>query len=136
MCIERGAYYQSDSGKAYYLGVFEKETKEPMKEFITLGAKKYAYTDRKGLHCTISGVSKKLGAKELADIHNFKPGFIFRDAGGLTLYYNDDPIHEITIDGCIMETASNIGMIDSTYEIGITGEYAELINYNVYRDLI
>lgn len=136
MCKERNAYYQSNSGKTYYLGVFEKETKEPMTEFVTLGAKKYVYTDRKGLHCTISGVSKKLGAKELGNIYNFRPGFIFREAAGLTLYYNDDPIHTITIDGCTMETASSIGMVDSTYEIGITGEYAELIDYNVYRDLI
>lgn len=34
-----------------------------------------------------------------------------------------------------MTTASNIGMIDSTYEIGITQEYAELIDYNIYYDI-
>ena len=34
-----------------------------------------------------------------------------------------------------MTTASNIGMVDSTYEIGITSEYAELIGYNIYYDI-
>ena len=104
---------------------------------LKLWAKKYVYEDEKGLHVTISGVNKKLGAKELKTIDNFVPGFVFKDAGGLTLYYNDaeQGIHQITVNGCTMTTASNIGMIDSTYEIGITGEYAELIGYNIYYDI-
>ena len=131
---ERGAYYDYN-GTRYYMGIYEHENKHPIKQFKTLGAKKYVYEDEKGLHVTISGVNKKLGAAELQSIDNFIPGFIFKDAGGLTLYYNDDTIHTITIDGCTMTTASNIGMVDSTYEIGITGEYAELIGHNIYYDV-
>ena len=133
---KRGAYCDYN-GTRYYMGVYEHENKVPIANFKTLGAKKYVYEDEKGLHVTISGVSKKLGAKELGSIDNFVPSFIFKDAGGLTLYYNDaeQGIHQITVDGCTMTTASNIGMIDSTYEIGITKEYAELIGYNIYYDI-
>lgn len=133
---ERGAYCDYN-GTRYYMGVYEHENKIPIAKFKTLGAKKYVYEDEKGLHVTISGVNKKLGAKELGTIDNFKPGFVFKDAGGLTLYYNDSEygIHKITVDGCTMTTASNIGMVDSTYEIGITQEYAELIGYNIYYDI-
>lgn len=133
---ERGAYCDYN-GIRYYMGIYEHENKEPIAKFKTLGAKKYVYEDEKGVHVTISGVNKKLGAKELGCIENFNAGFIFKDAGGLTLYYNDDSrgIHTITVDGCTMTTASNIGMVDSTYEIGITGEYAELIGYNIYYDV-
>lgn len=133
---KRGAYCDYN-GTRYYMGVYEHENKIPIAKFKTLGAKKYVYEDEKGLHVTISGVNKKLGAKELGSIENFMPGYIFKEAGGLTLYYNDaeQGIHQITVDGCTMTTASNIGMIDSTYEIGITSEYAELIGYNIYYDI-
>ena len=133
---KRGAYCDYN-GTRYYMGVYEHENKVPIAKFKTLGAKKYVYEDEKGLHVTISGVNKKLGAKELKSIDNFIPGFIFKEAGGLTLYYNDaeQGIHQITVDGCAMTTASNIGMVDSTYEIGITQEYAELIGYNIYYDI-
>lgn len=133
---KRGAYCDYN-GMRYYMGIYEHENKVPIAKFKTLGAKKYVYEDEKGLHVTISGVNKKLGAKELGTIDNFVPGFIFKNAGGLTLYYNDaeQGIHQITVDGCTMTTASNIGMVDSTYEIGITQEYAELIGYNIYYDI-
>ena len=132
LCEERGAYVDYE-GRRYYLGVYDHETAgEPYKDFKTLGAKKYCYTDSSGFHITVSGVQKKIGAREMKSIDNFKPGFIFKEAGGKTLYYNDDKKHYITVDGVTMLTASNIGMIDSTYKLGVTGEYAELIGLNVY----
>lgn len=134
LCEEKGAFCDV-GGERYYLGIFEWENKEPYKAFKTLGAKKYAYVDNKGFHITIAGVNKKIGALEMGDINNFRPGFIFRDAGGKTLYYNDTKKHHITVDGCEMLTASNVGMIDSTYKLGVTDEYAELIGINVYEEL-
>lgn len=131
-CEERKAYADVN-GKRYYIGLYDLDGEYD--EFITLGAKKYAYTDKSGFHITIAGVNKKIGSKEMATIDNFKPGFIFRDAGGQCLYYNDEPIHYIEVDGCRMLTASNIGMVDSTYELGVTDEYAELIGLNVYKEL-
>ena len=69
---------------------------------------------------------KETGAKELGSIENFKIGFIFQHAG-MTLYYNQDIIHQITVDGCTFTTASNIGMVESTYTITTTETYAQLI---------
>ena len=131
-CDKVGAFIDCE-GKRYYLGIYENDGN--YSSFCTLGAKKYAYNDESGFHITISGVQKKLGAAEMKTIDNFKPGFIFKEAGGKTLYYNDDKKHYITVDGVKMLTASNIGMIDSTYELGITAEYAELLALNVYEDL-
>ena len=136
-CEERRAYADVD-GIRFYMGIYEHEnTNGKIKEFITLGAKKYAYIDEDGeLHVTVSGVNKEWGAKELGKIENFRLGFKFRKAGGQTLYYHDDPtIHEIEVAGCRMETASNIGLVDSEYTLGITGEYAEVIGYNVSKEL-
>lgn len=126
---DRKAYADID-GTRYYMGVYEKENAEPIQQFITLGAKKYAYVDDTGLHVTISGVSKETGKEELHDIHNFKNGFTFTKSAGQTLYYNDNiGIHTMTVNGCTFTTASNIGMVDSTYTIGISDDYAELIDY-------
>ena len=134
-CEERGAFVDV-GGRRYYMGIFELETAgNSYKRFVTLGAKKYAYEDKDGFHITISGVQKDKGAEEMEKIENFRPGFIFRKAGGRTLYYNDVGKHTITVDGCTMTTASNIGMVDSTYELGITDEYAALTGINVYKEV-
>ena len=129
ICIERGAYCDVN-GHRYFLGTYENETPIPYKKFKTLGAKKYAYVDDNDeFHITISGVNKILGAKEMKTIDNFRIGFIFNESAGSTLYYNDNQtIHDITINGETFSTASNIGMIDSTYKIGITDEYAEVLD--------
>ena len=116
-------------GEKKYLGLCENETPDgPYKQFKTLGAKKYAYLDKKGLHVTISGVGKKTAPKELKQVDNLKNGFIFSgDAGGKELYYNDEPIHTIEVNGCEILTASNVALVDSTYTVGITTDYGQLI---------
>lgn len=132
ICIERKAYADvtGADGKEhrFYMGVYEKENKKPIKKFKTMGAKKYCYEDDKGLHLTVSGVDKKKGAEELGSIENFTKGFIFREAGGIELHYNDHVgIHQITLDHCTFTTASNVAMVDSTYTLGITGEYEGIL---------
>ena len=115
----------------HYMGVFEPE--HDMCEFATLGAKKYCYreTPESPLCCTIAGVNKKEGAKELernGGIDAFKPGFIFRDAGGTESVYNDSPeIDSITIDGHTLPITSNVVIRESTYKLGITSEYMDLL---------
>lgn len=127
-CEKLGAYCDYD-GERYYLGIAEHETKVPMKNFKTLGAKKYCDTSADGkFEITIAGVNKKKGAIEMGSIDNFKLGFIFTEAGGQTLYYNQEPIGTIEVNGCTMTTASNVGMVDSTYELGVTNEYFDLIS--------
>lgn len=136
-CDNRGAFYDL-SGKRFYMGIFEIENDIPLKSFITLGAKKYCYEDIDGLHLTVSGVSKGDGAKELKDIKNFKPGFVFKKAGGIALWYNDfekPKAKWFNYKGHTIRTFSNIGMLESEYTLGITEEYAELIGLNLYSDL-
>lgn len=129
-CENRNAYVDCD-GKRYYLGIAECETEdEPYKQFVTLGAKKYCYTDSDGLHLTISGVRKKDGAKELKTIENFKPHFIFTRSAGLECWYNDiHDIKTINLGNGDFKTASNVGMREGEYTIGITEEYSKLIGW-------
>lgn len=139
LCLEKGAYAKVD-GRYFYLGIYEHDGH--YQTFKTLGAKKYAYTDDSGkLHCTISGVAKSSnpnkpdGAREMASMSNFNAGFVFREAGGTTLYYNDDyKFRERVINGCRMLSGANVAIMDSEYTLGITKEYAEIIGYNSYLD--
>lgn len=126
------AYCDYD-GVRYYMGVYEDQGF--YERFKTLGAKKYVYEKKGEIHVTISGVNKDKGSAELGRIENFIPGFTFHDAGGLEMDYIDMPITDITVNGCTFKTASCIAQTDSTYEIGITGEYAEIIGYNFYEEL-
>ena len=58
------------------LGVFDDDGH--YKEFITQGAKKYAYRDSKGdLHITVSGVPKKGVACLKGDLNNFRDDLVF-----------------------------------------------------------
>lgn len=126
---ENGAAAKDPQGKTHYLGVYEFDGS--YKEFITLGAKKYAYTDDSGLHITIAGVNKKKGAKELeraGGLKAFKEGFTFYDAGGLESIYNDKP--EITCynaEGKQLEITKNVYLKPLTYTLGLIGDYKRLI---------
>lgn len=127
--IKNGGVAQDRSGKNYYLGLYDNEG--TYKEFITMGAKKYAYTDdQDNLHITIAGVAKTAGAKEMKTIHNFKEGYTFYAAGGTELVYNDDPeIKSITREGRELLITSNVMIKDSTYTLGVTGEYKRILNH-------
>lgn len=140
-CKARGAYCVVN-GETYYLGTYEHEG--TYKTFKTLGAKKYAYVDQKDrLHVIISGVARHHeqelpdGAREMKTISNFKRGYTFKEAGGITLYYNDDKVHVLTArddPDYRFTCGANIGTKDSTYEIGVTKEYAEVIGIDICDD--
>lgn len=128
--IKNGGVAADPAGHDHYLGVYENEG--TYKRFITMGSKKYAYEDAAGeLHITVAGVSKYKGAEELArrgGIEAFKEGFIWYDAGGLESVYNDDPeVKEVTIDDHKLQIISNVLLRPSTYTLGITGEYARIL---------
>ena len=76
---------------------------------------------------TVSGMDKKKGAKAVGSIENFNIGKTYKNVGRTTSFYNDEPIHKITVNGCTFTTASNIGIVDTTYTLGITMEYWNLI---------
>lgn len=128
---KNGGVATDNKGKKYYLGLYEYEG--TYKEFVTMGAKKYCYTDASGkLYITVAGVGKSKGAEELAKrggIEAFKEGFIFYEAGGTESVYNDRPeVKKISVDGNDLFLTSNVLIRDSTYTLGVTGEYRKIIN--------
>jgi hypothetical protein len=128
LALENGGFAKDSNGHVHYLGVFEDETGENgYEDFCTLGAKKYAYVEDGQLHITIAGVAKKKGAAELKDIHNFRPGFIFRDAGGTESVYNDHVHYDYFIDGRHILITDNVVIKPCTYELGITEEYFRIL---------
>lgn len=143
-CMKSGAYATDPKGRTHYMGTFELEDNETgyaYAEFKTLGAKKYAYRERTGepVKCTIAGVGKKIGGKELdarGGLNAFEDGFVFWAAGGQVAVYNDDPqLEPIYKDGHRIDITSNLTLMPSTYKLGITGEYERIIAYSkIYLD--
>lgn len=118
--------YVDYKGKRYYLGIFEDEG--GYREFKTLGSKKYCYSDGEGFHITVSGMDKEKGAERIGSVDGFEiTGIPLEDVGRTVSYYNEAEPHEITIDGCTFLTASNVGIVDTTYTLGITNEYAAIL---------
>lgn len=144
-CIEagEGAYADDAGGARHYMGVFESEDVPSAgckyDEFITLGAKRYAYVKPGGeLGITVAGVSKKQGAAELqrrGGMRAFREGFVFEDSGKLEAVYNDRPHGRVTVDGCEVDITSNVSLRPTTYTLGFSKDYAALIKSIRQKDL-
>lgn len=126
-------------GISHLLGIFECETGKGRSvtydEFITQGAKKYAYTIDGEIHITVSGVPKS-GANCMKSLEEFRDDLVFDfdNTNKLTLAYNDSQI-PVTITDYLGHTyevsdKSGICMMPTTYELGKSLEYAELIGDN------
>lgn len=125
-----GAYATDPAGITHYMGVYEKE--HDMCEFRTMGAKKYVYREnpQDKLVCTIAGVSKSLGGKELESyggITAFHEGFTFEQAGGLEAVYNDDVDTVINIEEHSLHITANVVLRPSTYTLGLSADYKRLL---------
>lgn len=121
-------------GRKFYIGTAECETSDGRyKNFKTLGAKKYCYTDSDGIfHITISGVPKKAGAEEMVSIDHFTPGFQFCDSGCSTTFFDDSTeIIPVRFGDHSVTRTSNVTIVDNTYTLGITGEYQELLGLSL-----
>lgn len=121
--------YVNVGNHKYFLGLYDKE--KGYSEFITLGAKKYAFKQNNKIGITVAGLNKKRGAKELKQkggLSKFKIGTEFMDSGRKTVYYNDDKKHFITVQGCKIENASNIALVDATYTLGMTDVMLSILN--------
>lgn len=118
-------------GKRYIMGNWERE--DDMYGFKTLGAKKYCYNLVKdgSFHVTVSGMNKKLGIKAVGNADNFFIGKTYSNVGRTVSYYNYCAPHTERINGHEFLTASNIGVVDTTYTLGVTNEYYELILDNI-----
>lgn len=124
-----GAYAKDKNGDIHYMGVYEQEAVS--EKFITFGAKKYASESGGKLKITIAGVNKEKGSTELEHIENLKEGYIFKDAGGTESVYNDGGYNEILhteyIEGHILKITSNITIKESTYKLGFSKDYYDLL---------
>ena len=127
---QNGAWATDSKGKEHYMEVYEQEADAD--RFITWGAKKYAYESDGKLKITVAGVPKKAGAEELkrkGGLDVLKPGFVFSDCGKLETVYNDKP--EITKyknkDGKTIEITKNVVLRPTTYAVGITKEYEDIL---------
>lgn len=129
--LKSGAYATDPKGETHYMGVYEDDGF--YSEFKTLGAKKYAYTYEPGgkTFVTIAGVTKKKGGAELdkyGGLKAFAPGFVFVEAGGTEAIHNDHPeVEPLQIDGHTLEITPNTVIKDSTYTLGITAEYENIL---------
>lgn len=113
----------------YFLGLYDKE--KGYDEFVTLGAKKYAFKQSDKIGITVAGLNKKSGANELerkGGLSKFKIGTEFIDSGRKTVYYNDDKKHNLKVQGCEIENASNIALVDTTYTLGMTDVMLSILN--------
>lgn len=128
-CEEKGIRnYTEVNGKRYYMGIFDKE--KGYDEFITLGAKKYAFLQNGKLGITVSGLSKKKGAEELekkGGLRRFQRNEVFYNSGRTIAQYNSAEVHDITVNGCTFSTASNLAIVDTTYTLGITDTMLDII---------
>lgn len=145
VCKDRGIDYErycpcDIKGNPHLLGVFECETGKGRSvtydEFITQGAKKYAYKVDGEIHVTVSGVPKEGGAKCLKSLDEFRDDLVFdfEHTNKLTLAYNDEQI-PISITDYLGNTytvtdKSGICMLPTTYKLGKALDYAELIGDN------
>lgn len=150
---EKNKTYAIDpNGKKHYMGMFEIE--DHIKQFKTMGSKKYAYIDDKNiLHITIAGVNKKIGAIELKRAASVKygppdnplkymdEGFVFKYAGGLEARYSDHPEEKditeyITKDNVPIRITRNVSLVENTKTLGLTAEYRDLLTISHKKLLI
>lgn len=128
--FESGSHATDKKGNEHYMGVYESE--HGYKRFITFGAKKYAYEYHDGkLGITIAGVGKKAGAIELESkggLESLKEGFVFKEAGGMTAYYNMDTFGKYYKDGNELFITRNVYLEPSTYTLSLRPKYRELLN--------
>lgn len=125
---KNGAWADDRHGVRHYMGVYESEGSSEL--FRTWGAKKYAYVKNGRLHVTVSGVVKRWSAEELEDlggIESFKPGVIFKKAGGIAAVYNDHGLEDIELEGRHLLLPSNCALIPSTYTLGLTSAYEKIL---------
>ncbi len=135
--LASGAWADDSKGIRHYMGVYEPDKGYPAK-FATRGAKKYAVLHPDGkLEATISGVSKRedggriSGGMELAargGLEAFlQPVFVFKDAGGVDLVYNDHDRFMIRVDGHRLKVRECVTILPGEYTLSNTPEYSGLV---------
>lgn len=134
--IQSKAFADDMNGKRHYIGIFESDGHYD--EFITQGAKRYAYSVNGKIGITVAGVSKKINedtgisfaVEELKTLDRFRVGMIWRKAGGTISVYNDNDDIEYTDPktGNKIHIGKNVAIVPSTYEMTYSKDYRLLLN--------
>lgn len=129
-----GGYYADDKkGNRHYVGVFEDEGL--YEEFVTRGAKKYAYRKDGHIKAVIAGVPAREDGDQISG------GMIVEKAGGLAamlmdslifdnklkLLYNDDVDRIEIIEGRELRITSCVTLSATTYELSDTLCYDSML---------
>ena len=142
-----GAYADDMNGQRHFIGVFEQDAHYQF--FITQGAKRYAFIKDNGrMGVTVAGVSTAIDEKtewidkdgkkynpsfaveELKSLDRFKPGMIWKAAGGTTAVYNDNDDFYYTDQetGKKVHITKNVAIIPTTYEMTYAKDYKLLLD--------
>ena len=138
--IDKSRYAPKDiHGQDHMLGVFECETKKGYKhtydEFITQGAKKYAYKLGDKIKITVAGVPKK-GANSLKSLDEFRDNFVFNyeeTNKNVTFYTENQPTFLYTDylgNKEYVTDKSGCCLLPTTYELSKSNDYVNLLNDN------
>ena len=139
-----GAYADDMNGNRHYIGVFESDGH--YKQFITQGAKRYAYIKDDGkMGVTVAGVSTEINedtgisfaVEELKSLKRFKPGMKWSKAGGTQAVYNDadDFMYQDPGSGKEVRITKNVAIIPTTYVMTHSRDYALLLReIQLYKD--
>ena len=130
------AYADDMHGKRHYIGVFESDGH--YKQFVTQGAKRYAYIKDDGhMGVTVAGVSTEINeatgvpfaVEELKSLKRFKPGMKWSAAGGTQAVYNDNDDFDYTDPetGNTIHIGKNVAIIPSMYVMTHSRDYALLL---------
>ena len=134
--IQNKAYADDMNGKRHYIGLFEADGHYD--QFITQGAKRYAYKEGGKIGITVAGVSKKINedtgisfaVEELKTLDRFRVGMTWRKAGGTISVYNDADNIEYTDPetGNTINITKNVAIVPSTYVMTYSKDYRLLLN--------
>lgn len=116
------------NGKKSSLGAWDFEG--IYSQFITQGAKKYAYIEDGEIHITVSGVPKKAG-KSLKSLDDFKDGYVFSAldcAKGLSTYLDGNNYEGYLPDGYNLHQPYGLNIRDVGYTLGLTADFKNIIS--------
>ena len=134
--IRMKAYADDMNGTRHYIGVFESDGHYD--QFITQGAKRYAYIENGVMGITVAGVSKKLNedtgipfaVEELKTLDRFRVGMKWKKAGGTISVYNDNADFNLVdpATGRSVHITKNVAIVPSTYIMSYSKDYRLLLN--------
>lgn len=134
--IRMKAYADDMNGNRHYIGMFESDGHYD--QFITQGAKRYAYIENGKMGITVAGVSKKINeetgipfaVEELKTLDRFRVGMKWKKAGGSISVYNDNADFNLVdpATGKTVHITKNVAIVPSTYIMSYSKDYRLLLN--------